>query len=58
MASADVKNPCGEFEQRQRIIHFVVAESRKLSYFLLFQYHILSGLSGKTCLLVNRDLEF
>jgi hypothetical protein len=32
MASADVKNPCGEFKQRQRIIHFAVAESRKLRY--------------------------
>jgi hypothetical protein len=31
MASVDVKNPCGEFEQRQRIIHFAAAESRKLS---------------------------
>jgi hypothetical protein len=31
MASADVKNPCGEFEQRKRIIHFAVAKSRKLS---------------------------
>ncbi len=32
MASADVKIPCGEFEQRQRIIHFAVVDSRKLSY--------------------------
>jgi len=32
MACADVKNPCGEFEQRRRIIHFAAAESRKLRY--------------------------
>ncbi len=34
MASADVRNPCGEFAMRQGIIHFAFGEARKLRYSL------------------------